>query len=241
MELMDGNTLKIGAVADVHAPKYLDSFARALAEIGDLDVFLLAGDIILRGDFTQMAQVLEEIRKVYSGRILACFGNEEYEEREDALRGFGEITWLDDQVIKLEIRGRTVGVVGSRGSLDRPTFWQRKKKPELFEIYRKRVEILDSLLENLRADLKIVISHYAPTYLTLEGEEETAWPEMACRKMEDVIKKRQPDVWFHGHAHRSTRLEAVIGRTLVANVSLPARGGITIVELPRRLGLERFL
>lgn len=241
MESMSGPTIRIGAVADVHAPKYLDSFVRALAEMSNLDVLLLGGDIVFKGDSTQMPRVIEEIRKVYPGKILACFGNEEYEDKEEALRSFEEVMWLNDQVVELEVRGKRLGIVGSRGSLDRPTSWQRKNRPELFETYRRRVEILDRLLENLRTDFKIVVSHYAPTYLTLEGEEKSAWPEMGCKKMEDVIKRRQPDVWFHGHAHRSTRLEAEIGRTLIVNVSLPARGKIAIVELPRRLGLEKFL
>ncbi len=237
---MEKPIIRIGAVADVHAPKYLDDFTKSLAKIGDLDVLLLVGDVVLKGDFTQMPRVIEEIKKVYSGKIFACFGNEEYEEKEEALRSFEEITWLDDQAAKLEIHGKIVGIVGSRGSLDRPTSWQRKNRPELFEVYRKRVEIVDNLLENLKADLKIVISHYAPTYLTLEGEEKYAWPEMGCKRMEDVIKRRRPDVWFHGHAHRSARLEAEIGRTFIMNVSLPARKEIAIVELPRKFGLERF-
>ena len=85
------------------------------------------------------------------------------------------------------------------------------------------------------------MTHYSPTYTTLAGERESAWPEMACKLFEDVIKRRQPDVWFHGHAHRGTKLEAAMGKTLVMNVSLPARREIAIIELPRKVGLEKFV
>jgi len=238
---MSSTTVRVAAVADIHAPKNLEAFKRALERMEKPDLFLLAGDIVLKGDFNQLPRVVEEIRRVHSGEIIACFGNEEYDEVEGALRSFGEVKWLSDQAEVFEIRGRTVGIVGSRGSLDRLTAWQRGHRPELSEVYRERVRLLDELLGGLRTDFKIVLTHYAPTYTTLEGEGKWAWPEMACRRMEDVIRRRQPDVWFHGHAHQSRRLEAEIGRTLVTNVSLPARGSITVVELPRKTGLEKFL
>jgi Icc-related predicted phosphoesterase len=110
----------------------------------------------------------------------------------------------------------------------------------IVETYRKRVQRVDELLAELRADVKIVMTHYAPTYTTLEGERELAKPEMACRAFENVIGRRQPDVWFHGHGHKSKKLQTTIGRTLVSNVSLPCANEITVIELPRKAGLERF-
>jgi len=233
--------LRVGAVSDVHAPRYLEDFRSAMAVAEDLHLLLFAGDMILRGDHTQIARVIEETRKYYGGQILACFGNEEYEQIEKELMEFGDILWINDECVTVEAAGFRVCVVGSRGSLDRPTYWQARNVPGIAEIYRRRVETVDRLLADARADLKIVLTHYSPTYLTLEGEDPEAFPEMGCRKMEEVIRRRQPDVWFHGHGHKARRLRAEIGRTLVLNVSLPASRSVTVVELPRKTGLESFL
>ena len=231
--------MRLAAVADIHAPKYLELFHSVLEKMGKPDLLLLVGDLVLKNDFTQLPSVISAIREVYHGQIIACFGNEEFEQdREKYLTP--EITWLEDEAKIVEIGWLKLGVVGSRGSLDRPTFWQRTHIKGIGGIYRQRIEKVDGALAELRADIKIVMTHYAPTYETLQGERERAWPEMACKRFEGVIHRRQPDLWLHGHAHRGTRFETTIGKTLVANVSLPARREIIAVELPRKVGIEKF-
>jgi Icc-related predicted phosphoesterase len=232
--------MRVAAVADVHSPKYLDLFKRVLAKLDGCDIFLLCGDLVVKNDHTQLPSVVAAIRDVYQGEIVGCFGNEEYPRDKDNYKLDG-VKWLDDDSTVVEAGGMNVGIVGTRGALDRPTFWQRTHIGGIGETYHKRVEIVDRALAELRADVKVVISHYAPTYATLEGEREQSWPEMSSKHFEDVIKRRQPDAWFHGHIHRGKKLEAEIGRTLVVNTSLPARGRLTVVELPRKTGLEKFV
>ena len=72
--------VKILAVADVHSPRYLDEFAKALAQHEQPDAFLLAGDMINRGNAEEYTNVLNTIEKVLGTNfpIIACFGNEEY-------------------------------------------------------------------------------------------------------------------------------------------------------------------
>ncbi len=231
----------VAAISDVHAPRYFDDFKAAISRLKKCDLLLFAGDIVSKSRHEQVPAILEAVREVYKGQIIACFGNEEYDQSLDEFKKFKEISWLNDESVVVDVDGVKVGVAGSRGSLDRPTFWQRTHVNEIFETYRKRVENIDSMLAELKSDLKIVISHYSPTYLTLEGERESSWPEMASKAMEEVIKKRQPDVWFHGHIHRSTKPEVEIGRTLVVDVALPARKNVTVVDLPRKTGLEKFV
>jgi Icc-related predicted phosphoesterase len=232
--------MRVAAVADIHSPKHLDLFQQALAGLGECDLLLLVGDMVLKNDHTQLPVVLATARKFYGGQILACFGNEEYEQSVEEYKSSRELTWIDDRAVTLEVGDLKVGVIGSRGSLDRPTFWQRTHVKGVAETYRRRVETVDRLLAELRADVKIVMTHYAPTYVTLEGERESAWPEVACRAFQSIIERRQPDVWFHGHAHQSRKSEVEMGKTLVANASLPSRRKITVIELPRKVGLERF-
>ncbi len=224
-------TMRIAACGDIHAPKFLDLFAESLPSLGRVDLFILAGDVVLKNDFTQLTHVVRRIREVYGGRIVACFGNEEYEQNKPEYLKFQEITWLDDEAMTIEAEGKRVGIVGSRGSLDRPTFWQRRNIPGIWRRYRERVTKMDSLLADLAADVTVVVTHYAPTYRTLIGERESAWPEMGCRRMEEVILRRRPDYWLHAHAHRSTSLVVRIGETLVMNVSLPAVGKVTVFDI----------
>jgi len=208
--------------------------------VGKPDLLLLVGDLVLKNDFTQLPGVISAIREVYQGQIVACFGNEEFEQdRKKYLTP--EITWLEDESKIVQIGGLKLGIVGSRGSLDRPTFWQRTHVKGIWQLYKKRVETIDSLLAGLDADVKAVMTHYAPTYETLAGESEKAMPEMACKRLEEVIGHGQPDLWLHGHGHKATRLEAQFGKTLVINVSLPAKKEITLIDLPRKAGLEEFL
>jgi Icc-related predicted phosphoesterase len=142
-----------------------------------------------------------------------------------------DVTWLEDSSLHLDVGGLKVGLVGSQGSLDRPTFWQRTRMKGIWRTYRQRVRLIDSLIHDLRADVKIVFTHYAPTYQTLLGEKERIWPEMGCRLFEEVIRRRQPDYWLHGHTHLGSKLEVEVGRTRVLNVSLPARRKITVITI----------
>ncbi|MFQ6074540.1 MAG: hypothetical protein ACE5Z5_00200, partial [Candidatus Bathyarchaeia archaeon] len=194
--------------------------------------FLLVGDMVLKNDHSQMPRVVSAIRDVHAGSLVACFGNEEYEQSREEYKRIGEVTWLDDEATVIEVGGVTLGIVGSRGSLDRPTFWQRTHVKGIWQTYRRRVEVIDSLLAGMEAEVRVVMAHYAPTYRTLVGEMERAWPEMASKRLEGVIERRQPDVWLHGHAHRGRVGEAWFGRTLVVNTSLPARGEIVLLDLP---------
>jgi len=225
--------MRIAACADIHSPIFLEDFSRSLESLGKVDLFLLAGDLVSKDRVEQLSPVLASIRRVYAGPILSCFGNEEYEQDREGYKEYREVRWLEEEAEVIRTGEGEVGVIGSRGALDRPTFWQRKNLPGIWQVYRERVGRIDSLLAGLRTRIKIVLTHYAPTYRTLEGERESAWPEMACRRLEEVIARRQPDLWIHGHAHRGKVPLVEVGRTLVVNASLPARGSVVVLELPR--------
>jgi len=208
---------------------------------------LLVGDLVEKNAHERLPEVLEALEELKCP-LIACFGNEEYEEDKDAYLSYGRIRWLDDESTVMELGGLKIGIIGSRGSLDRPTWWQRTHLPGIWATYKRRVKTIDALLSQLKADVVIVMTHYAPTYRTLEGERERIWPEMGCRAYEAVIERRRPHLWLHGHAHKAITLEAELGDTLVVNVSLPARKAIYTVDLRalarrarRPRGLEAFM
>ncbi|MEM3693951.1 MAG: metallophosphoesterase [Candidatus Bathyarchaeia archaeon] len=232
----------MAAVGDIHCPRYLELLQESLRKAPDFEVMLLAGDLVLKNDSSQMPRLLQTLRHFHNGPIIACFGNEEFDESLQAYRDFEDVLWLHDEAEVLKIGNSILGIVGSRGALDRPTFWQRKNVRGIWETYSKRMRRIDDLLEDLKAkkpNVMIVLTHYAPTYKTLVGERESAWPEMGCKGFENLIAKHQPDVWIHAHGHASIQHEAFIGRTLIVNVSLPARRQISILEFPRHYGTSK--
>jgi Icc-related predicted phosphoesterase len=234
-------SLRIAAAGDIHSPKYLDLFREALGRMGKVDLFLLAGDLVYKNDHTQLRPLLETLRRFHGGEVRACFGNEEYRETHEEYRKLEPLLWVDEEAVDLEVKGLRVGVVGSQGSLARPTSWQQANIPNISKIYAERVKLLDRLLRELKTEVKVVLTHYAPTFATVKGEDPASWPEIGNRKLEEVIARRQPDLWIHAHAHRASVLEATLGRTLVVNASLPARREIYLTELPKRSGLDAFL
>jgi Icc-related predicted phosphoesterase len=223
--------LHILATADVHAPKYLGLFREALNSCRGGDVLLLAGDLVLRNNFAMISAVVSTIRGVFQGDIFACFGNEEYAESEDEYLKNHEIKWLRDEKMTLSDDEGPIDLVGSRGSLDRPTFWQRRYVKNIWREYAERPHKLREILKKCESQRKIVVTHYSPTYLTLVGEDERIWPELGSKKYEPLMTSFQPNVWIHGHAHSSQQAEVIVGETRVINVSLPSRRRIVEIDL----------
>ena len=228
--------MRFAFVADIHYPKYGDLFEANIDQLRNIDMLFFLGDIILKGDYKQLRKVLNIVRKVYKGPIYGCYGNEEYTQVRKFLRG---VKWLDDEGVHLTFDNKDIFVVGTTGSLDKPTPWQKKNIKNIEEIYSERIKKVERLLRENTADYKIVISHYSPTYKTMYGERRMAYPFLGSKKFEGVIKKTQPYMWVHGHCHESKVLETKIGNTRIVNASLPARKKIFVTEISK--GLKDFL
>jgi len=198
---------------------------------------LFAGDLVNRGNYNAMRSLLAELRAAkLSCPVYSCFGNDEFDSVKDTLRDIakGGITFLDDELAIAELGevGR-VAIVGSRGALDQPTFWQARNIPGIQESYTARIGRLDKLLGEARsqADYTILLTHYACTFTTIEGEPQRAFPQMGSRRVEQLLKQHSPTLAIHGHAHRG-RKQAMVGGVPVFNVALPLQGEIVIIDLP---------
>ncbi|MEM4686351.1 MAG: metallophosphoesterase family protein, partial [Zestosphaera sp.] len=66
------------------------------------------------------------------------------------------------------------------------------------------------------------------------------YPFMGSQLMEKVVKEAKPDIVIHAHAHNARVVEASMGNTKIYNVSLPARKGLTQVEIQPRKTLENY-
>jgi len=234
----------IAATGDVHSPRYYDDFVRAIDNLRiKPDLFLIVGDMIERGDLKEY----EKINNVLFGKItcpiVACFGNNEYQElREKIKASYKEIKFLDDESVVLKIKDSSVGIIGTTGSLDSPTLWQRKNVPNIEKIYEERVSFVDRHMQRIFADFKILLIHYSPTYKTLEGENPHFYPNLGSQKYEKVIVERKPSLVIHGHSHRGKK-QAWVDTVPIFNVAFPLNKDIVIIDTEKDLkaGISKFV
>lgn len=238
------SVMRIGAFGDLHGDRFMEFLIPSLGDLAEIDLLLLAGDVVDKDDIDSFARTLELIRRTTDAKIISVFGNEEYSQSYEEYRERFAITFLDDESISLDVVDLKVRIVGTQGSLDRPTWWQRTHLPGIWQRYRERVGRVSELLVRGEEDILILLMHYSPTYLTLEGETESRLQEMGSRMFEEVIMLRKPDLVLHGHSHRG-RIEADVferqtsledfGRSRksvpVLNVALPLVGAVTMLEM----------
>jgi len=229
----------LAAVSDVHSPRYFTLFQKALSEFEweEVGLFIMAGDMVLRGRAKEYGRIINAVRKRYKGEMVAVFGNEEYEEVEEMiLRDYGEeVRWLNDEGACFKLDGLQVFIYGTRGVLDTPTPWQRKHIPDINFRYERRVREMTKWLEEVRdkGDLLIVVSHYAVTYKTMIGERKSIWPMLGSKRIEEVLLRLGVDIAIHGHVHGSKVIRTNVGKVRIYNVALMAVGGITKIELKK--------
>jgi Icc-related predicted phosphoesterase len=229
--------VRILATADVHSPRFLDEFKGSLSSHEPPDVFLFAGDMINRGSAPEYETILDIIEATLgdSFPIIGCFGNEEYSEvRKEIVSIAGDrMLFLDEKSTVVESNGLKIGIVGTQGSLDKATSWQRRNIPSVKGVFERRARRAESLLKKMdkKVDRRILLMHYSPCLETCEGEDDKAFSWLGSRKFYKIVVKQQPDLVVHGHVHNSIRHEAMIGNTVVRNVSLPAVGSIAELDL----------
>ncbi len=234
---------KILATSDIHSPVYLQLFREALQRVRKENwcAMILAGDLIERGKFQMLEPVIKFIKESLNDlKLIAVFGNEEYEEVREKLRNlYQEVRWLDDEYIIIDCNSTKLAVIGTQGSLDRLTSWQRRNRPFLKRIYEERPQKIRRLIIEAKksADHVVLVSHYVVSKKNLLGENPRSWPEMYSSKMERVIAETKPDVAIHGHAHNGSKYSMIAG-VPVYNVALPLNK--KIVEIKFRRGLEAF-
>lgn len=236
--------LTIAVTADVHSPRYLDLYSKALKTLNTKpDLLIWAGDMVNKNDIGSLRPVIEITYSALGNiEIIGVFGNEEYRGYEDRYKKlYPEIKWVNDEYIVLESKGFRIGIIGTRGALDKPTPWQARNIPGIEEYYRSLPSKIKELALSIRnkVDQLILVSHYGVTYRNLYGEPRKIWPYLASRAMEKIIDPRLFNIVVHGHAHNSVYEKIMINNVPVYNVSLPARKKIVLIKIG--LGILGFL
>lgn len=233
-------SIRILALADIHSPEHLGKFRIQLenssSHVKDVDLVLIAGDLMDKGNVSGYKQLINCLMKYFDlSKVIACPGNEDYDEVVNKLVSSSEIKWLIDDEVVLNLGSIKVRIFGSRGAIDRPTTWQRKHISNIDEIYRLRVDKVRKFVEKLCNEFKILLLHYAPTVKTLEGEDPKIWPYLARREIEKYLQNNSCIV-IHGHAHNSNKRCVVIGKSIVLNVSFPKFWKLYMIELSSNKG-----
>ncbi|HKW43443.1 MAG TPA: metallophosphoesterase [Thermoplasmata archaeon] len=238
--------MRIAAVGDIHGEQNREAVRHELARLGPVDALLLAGDTTDHNNLDAYGAVLKTIREHVTAPIFAVFGNNEYQEDhpEYAAR-FAHtfrVRFLQDEAAVVGPADRPVRIVGSLGSLDRPTWWQRKNRPHLADEYRRRIDVIDNLLAG--DGLHMLVTHYPPTYVTMGAEKDEWRPELGCRALEPILIRRRPALVIHGHIHKGipfAELRPTSGRIEdfaepavsipVHNVAFPVRHSVSTFDL----------
>lgn len=101
--------------------------------------------------------------------------------------------------------------------MDRRTGFRELRGLELEDIesfHRLAVDFIRRELEKPFDGITIVVTHHAPSAKSLRGDyTEGLTPAMYAADLEPLILAHQPDLWFHGHVHRSS--DYMIGATRV--------------------------
>ena len=131
--------MRVAAVGDVHGHENLARVTADLDRLGPVDLFLLAGDTTDRNDIDAFGAVVRTIRARVTAPIWAVFGNNEYAgDHPTYVARFADafgMRFLQDEAAIFESPAGRVRIIGSVGSLDRPTWWQRKNLPRVADEY----------------------------------------------------------------------------------------------------------
>lgn len=225
-----------------------EQFWSLLEKAEEPDLFLIAGDMYVDDKHEKYKIILDYFERLgWKCPIVACFGNREFEQKHGEIRKIcgAKIRFLDDESVEMKIKGKTVGIAGSKGCLDLPTWWQMKTNPQIRKFYRERAEKIRHLLAGLKTEIKILLTHYAPTYKTLKGENPNIYGGLGCSGLEKTLVETKTTFAVHGHAHLGSPL-GFANSIPIFNVALPVNKGLTVIDTdklpaPPKKGLNRFL
>lgn len=243
--------IRLAAAGDLHCRvESIGLFTPWFSKLNDeADVVLLAGDLTNWGE-PQEARVLARELSAIRIPVLAVMGNHDYHnEQPDVVREIledaGAIV-LEKESTVVEVRGQTLGVVGTKGFAGGfgqaciAPFGEPEIKMFLRETYAC-AEAIEQGLRGMETDFRVVLLHYSPVPDTLKGETVGVYPFLGSSILGEPIDEFGADLVLHGHAHRGTEHGQTPGGIPVRNCSIPVLGQpYALYELePAPLAVER--
>jgi Icc-related predicted phosphoesterase len=236
-----GMAIRVAAAGDVHA----DASRRADLEAaftnlrGNADLVLLAGDLTTHGR-PEEAQVVAKASQLAELPVFSVLGNHDWHSnRVDEVSAVMEkagVRMLDRAWTRCDVDGESVGIVGTKGFVGGfpgshlPDFGEPLLRQVYAETGQEAAAIEDGLAATTDCDFQIVLLHYSPTLMTLEGERPEISAFLGCDRLAHPIADHAPDLVLHGHAHAG-RFDGTIGSVPVFNVALPMKREFWVFEL----------
>ncbi|HKP53450.1 MAG TPA: metallophosphoesterase [Chloroflexia bacterium] len=221
--------IRLAAVGDLHVSlRSKKSLAWRFQDVNErADVLLLPGDLTDNGYPDEARLLLRELTEVRIP-IVAVLGNHDQCAGKVGevvqLLTEGGVAVLDGDIYRLEVRGKTLGIVGTKGfqggfgkNVVAPGFepavdvWVREAEAEASKIQHE--------LEGLSTDYRVVMLHYAPIRATVQGEHPEIIPFMGTDRLCEPIDRLGADLVVHGHSHHGTHSGVTPGGIPVYNVA----------------------
>lgn len=233
---------RLAAIGDLHIRMGgTEQLHTELSALGDtVDALVVAGDITDGGRLAEAEQAAELLGSV-PVPVIAVLGNHDLRSlRRSAFRRTLEragVTILDGEAtVLLDKSGRRIGFAGVGGSgggfwpVEGPDALHSRAFKALALRARREAARLDIALSQLDADVRIAVTHFAPTSSTLGTEPIAKYWMLGNCELGRVIDRHAVDLVLHGHAHHGNPLGCTVGGTPVRNVSFAVNGGLVIHE-----------
>lgn len=223
--------MRIAAVGDVHVGLDMKGeLRRSFATVSEhADVLLIAGDLTQHGSREEGRLMAEEVADVGIPAV-AVLGNHDYhQDAQDAIRADLEragVTVLEGENVVLEINGRRIGIAGVKGfgggfaGACGSEFGELEMKAFIRHTKDKARQLLHCL-NALDCDVRIALTHYAPTKDTLLGEKLEIYPFLGSYLLGEAIDEAGCTLALHGHAHHGSERGITSGGVPVRNVAKP--------------------
>jgi uncharacterized protein len=218
--------MRIAATADIHfSPQSYDPIREAMQKVRDeADVLILAGDLTNFGKPEEMTSLLNALVRLRIP-IVAVLGNHDYEsnqEQELMRMMIAEgIKVLDGSSYEREGVG-FAGVKGFFGGYGRgalTSFGEPQVKAFVQAGIDEAVK-LERALSQLRAETRIVVTHYSPVVDTCKGEPQEIYPYLGSSRLSEVMDRFGAKFAVHGHAHHGALEGKTTGGIPVYNVAM---------------------
>lgn len=228
------SNFRLAAVGDLHcSATNAGSYRYTFEELNEgADILVLCGDLTRRGKIAEMEVVIENLAEVKIP-IVAVLGNHDYHEKnhhhfKNMLDQVG-VTVLDGDTAEFRFGSHSVGFAGTKGFAGGfglralPDFGE-----ELWRFFYQETiaeaEKLRKPLKELKTDIKIAITHYAPIMATVTGEDPQIYGFLGSSELAKAIDDGAADLAIHSHAHFGQEAGFTPGGVPVRNVSEPLIG-----------------
>lgn len=209
--------VRLAAVGDLHLTTgNAGRFRPALLRLRHhADVLLLAGDLTEHGTADQAHWLAAEVHDL-GLPVIAVLGNHDHLTGRAAATVAAALTdagvhLLDETGTVLTVDGVRLGVAGAMG-------FGGGFDPSRTD---KRADRFAAALAGLDCDIRVALTHYAPTVATLAGEPRHLYPVLGNAALGTAIDAAATHLAVHGHAHHGCEHGTTPAGVPVRNVAYP--------------------